>query len=383
MKYKICFLGNGKSVFLQQFCNRFVELGWNVHLITWRNPQKKLFHKKVHIHRIFSPPHSFFLFFSFIEVAFHLWRINADLIHAHYVNTFGIIAGCIRHISSTPVIVSAWGPDSIKNSRGFRRQLISMTFKKVDKIFTTSDYLRVTIINEYDIPGIKVHAIPWGIDLDIVSQKCEEEQKRIRRKLRIGSSDFVVISPRNLEPFYCIENAIHAFYLVKEECSNVKLILLKGFGRKKQYEKSLLKLIKQYSLDYDVVYIPHLLSRIELSQLYSISDVLISVPIDDQFSACVQEGIACGVIPVVRNLGVYKQYLQDGKNAFFVSGDDPPEIARKIIYCIKHPEIKKRFYKVNRSIIEESENWKENSRRMESIYMKLIETNKMEHIKGA
>jgi len=73
----------------------------------------------------------------------------------------------------------------------------------------------------------------------------------------------------------------------------------------------------------------------------------------------------------VGNLEVYRQYLADGINALFVDPDNTSNIADKIIYCIEHPELKKRYYTINRKIIEEKENWSKNAAKLAELYLNI------------
>jgi glycosyltransferase involved in cell wall biosynthesis len=110
--------------------------------------------------------------------------------------------------------------------------------------------------------------------------------------------------------------------------------------------------------------------------LYNTADALISIPKSDQFSACIQEGMVCGMIPIVGNLEVYRQYLVDDKNAFFVDPENPKEIAQKIIYGVEHPELREKLYEINRKIIGEKEDWDKNTKKMEDLYLSLTQESK-------
>jgi len=99
---------------------------------------------------------------------------------------------------------------------------------------------------------------------------------------------------------------------------------------------------------------------------------VVSIPKTDQFASSIMEGMACGAIPIVSNIEAYKQYLVDGKNAFFVNPDSQKDIAEKIIYCIEHPEIRDNIYRINKKIVEENEDWDKNAIAMEELYKKLL-----------
>ena len=82
----------------------------------------------------------------------------------------------------------------------------------------------------------------------------------------------------------------------------------------------------------------------------------------------IMEGMACGSIPILSNLSVYKQYLKDKENAFFVNPDDPKEIASAVNFCIDNPNIREKFYAINGKIIEEEEDWSNNAKKMEELF---------------
>lgn len=55
-----------------------------------------------------------------------------------------------------------------------------------------------------------------------------------------------------------------------------------------------------------------------------------------------------------------------------VDSENPRDIAEKINHCIKHPEIKKTIYRINKNIIEQNEDWDVNSNKMEKFYINLL-----------
>ena len=111
----------------------------------------------------------------------------------------------------------------------------------------------------------------------------------------------------------------------------------------------------------------------EMASYLNIADMFISITKTDQFASSIMEGMACGVIPIVSKIEVYKQYLTDNINSLYVDPDDPAEIAEKINYCIEHPEIKEKFHKINRKIIEKEEDWNTNAGKMKNLYEKFVQ----------
>jgi len=259
------------------------------------------------------------------------------------------------------------------HSRGLHKRLIKYALRKADKITTTSQFLANVLVGQFEVPQSKVMAFPWGIDLDIFHKGYEPETTKLRASLSIDGSQFVILSPRALNPHYRIEHIIHALPFIVEKHTNVILVVLKGSNRSNQYETETRKLAETLGVTQNTRWISHELPPEEMAILYNLSDAVVSIPKSDQFGSCLVEGMACGIIPIVGDLEVYKQYLVDGKNALFVNPENPQTIARQVIHCIEHPELKERFYRINEVIVKEKEDWAKNAGKMEALYVSLLQ----------
>ncbi|MGD9118479.1 MAG: glycosyltransferase, partial [Dehalococcoidia bacterium] len=172
--------------------------------------------------------------------------------------------------------------------------------------------------------------------------------------------------------YYRIEQIVRAMPYIVAKNPGTILILLKGGTKDIDFEARIDNIINELGIENNVRLIQQELSPTEMAVLYNASDVLVSIPKTDLFAISIQEGMACGVIPIVANLEVYQQYLIDGENGYIVDPQYPQQIAEKIIHCIEHPELRNDFYKINRKIIEENENWDKNMVKMEALYDSII-----------
>ena len=100
----------------------------------------------------------------------------------------------------------------------------------------------------------------------------------------------------------------------------------------------------------------------------------VSVPLTDQFGYSIMETMACGAVPIVSRLAGYEQYLRDQKNALFVAGDDPSDIAEKVVYVLRNPALRESFFRSNRRIIEDSEDLEKNTGKLVALYTEMIDT---------
>jgi glycosyltransferase involved in cell wall biosynthesis len=375
---KICYLADAGSIHTQRWVKHFADKGHHVDLISYRpfgdnnisgvNLRLITFVKLPM--RIFSSWVSFVL--TSIRVRKLIKELKPDILHAHYIIDYGLL-GALSGFH--PLIFTAWGSDVMVAPKKSKliRLAVKFALTKADVVLTTSQYLKGYLWSQFNLPNSKITALPWGVDLKVFGKGYDAEARRLRASLGINDSSFAILSPRHLKEHYGIENMVQTMPYVLAKYTRVTLILLKGAAEDKRFEIKVGKLIEQLEMGRNVKLIRRHLSAHEMAVLYNVCDALISIPRSDQFASSIQEGMACGTIPIVGNLEVYKQYLTDGENALFVDPNNPKDIADKVIYCIEHPELKQRFYAINRKIIEENEDWAKNAAKLEELYYSLLQ----------
>ncbi|MCD6109003.1 MAG: glycosyltransferase family 4 protein [Thermoplasmata archaeon] len=363
---KICYIGNAKSIHVKRWTKWFVEHGHEVHLITDRYDEIE--RVKIHNVKLGRTPVTFII--EAMQVKKLVKKINPDILHAHYVTSYGFFGAFANY---HPFVASVWGSDVLRDAKEsfVKRMIVKCALKKADIITFTAMFMKNYIAKEFRLPRSKMVRIPWGVDLRIFHRGYEEEVKKLRKKMGIKGDTLVIISNRHMHPKYEIRSIIESIPYVIEKYPKVTFIFIKGNGEE-SYEKEMEKLASNLGVKDNVKFISKHISPIEMAIYLNLSDILLSIPKTDQFARSIMEGMVCGVIPIVSDIEVYKQYLKDKKNAFFVNPDNPREIADKIIYCIKHSELKEAFYNINRKIIEENEDWNKNAKKMEKLYEKVI-----------
>lgn len=368
---KICFVGSAKSIHIKRWVKWFVEQGHEIHLIS-PNYEKI---EGVKIYKIGGKEGSITNFFKkMMQTRKLVWKIKPDILHAHYAFGYGTFAAFANY---HPFIVSVWGSDVLVETKEskIKKLLIKWVLKRADAIVPTAEFMKDYLSAEFGLPPDKITRIPWGIDLNIFHKGYEREIKKLREKLKIDKNAFVVLSNRHLSPKYNIENIIMAIPTVVKIYSNTVFIFIRGYGDI-DFENRLKEKIKKMGIESNVKFIGDFITPTQMAVFLNTADIVISIPKTDQFASSVLEGMVCGAIPIVSEIEVYKQYLENKKNAFLVNPDNPVEIAEKIIYCIEHPKIKEDFYNINKKIVEENENWEKNAIKMEKLYKRLIGASK-------
>lgn len=371
---KICYLAHAGMIHTERWVRYFADKGHEIHLIS-PEPFEGDNIENVELYLLRRVRPRIRIVSALIDILCHIVqtrklvrKIKPDILHAHYISDCGILAALSGF---HPLVLSAWGSDVLVDPKASNISNIMVKFalKKADLTLTTSQYLKGYLHREFKLPDNSVMAFHWGTDLRIFHKGCETEVRELRSKLGVDDSNFVTLSPRHLRDHYGIAYIVHAMPYIVAKYPGVILILLRGAAKDSGYESRIDKLAKELGVAQNVRLLYQELKPEEMAAYYNMSDVLISIPKTDQFAACIVEGMACGVIPIVGNLEVYREYLTDGENAFFVDRENPEDIAEKVIHCIEHPELKEGFYAINRKIIEEKLDWNKNAPHMEKLYL--------------
>jgi glycosyltransferase involved in cell wall biosynthesis len=304
-------------------------------------------------------------------------EIKPDVLHAHYVTDYGLM-GALTNFH--PFVVSVWGSDVLiapKKSRISRCEA-SYTLRKADRITTTAEFMKDYLVSTFGLLQNRIARVPWGIDLKIFRRGYEKEVKALRGILEITADVPVILSNRHMTPTYNVERIVAAIPYVTRFHPDTVFIFIRGYASP-EYENEVKLKAQKLGVSHNTRFVSRHISPREMAIYLNMADGFISIPKTDQFGSSVIEGMACGTVPIVSNIDVYHQYLENGVNALFVNPDISKDIAEKIAYCIEHPTIKDSFYSINRKIVEERENWDKNAKKMEEIYTQVVYTERRGH----
>lgn len=367
MRGHICYLANAPLIHTVRWVNYFAEHGWKVDLITWHPPtSNSLLHPDVVVHRIFFPPHYIARYGALLEITRLIRTIHPDIIHAHYIGSFGILAGFYGRLSGfKPIVLTALGSDILADARGFKKWLIKYTLKKANLVTCDGENSRDALIN-LGTDHQKIRIIYHGVDTRIFN--FNQRDKRLIQNL-FGKEDFsIVISARSLNPRGNVETLIKVIPLIQKKIPNAKFII----GGKGPEEKYLKKLVESLGVSNSISfvgYIPH----DELPKYLASSDVYVSTSLlDGGVAVATLDAMACELPPVVTDVADNSKWIKNGENGFIVPIKNPEALAEKVIYLLENEEIRRRFGEINRKIIEEKQEYAKNMEEMEKLYKELI-----------
>lgn len=311
------------------------------------------------------PPHYWARYGTVLEVAKLVAKIRPDVVHAHYLSHFGIVAGLYGRIFRfRPIVLTAWGSDVWIDAKGSRKKLIGHALRIADCITCDGDDIREGIIRLGADPG-KVKIIYFGTDTK--KFKPMERDPVLGAKFSIDGS-FVVISLRNLEPIYDVETLIRSIPLVLEKVQRVKFLIA---GRGSQRE-TLERLAESLGVRGNVEFLGFISSE-DLPRYLSLADVYVSTSLSDGgLAASTAEAMACGLPVIVTDFGDNRKWVTDGGNGFVIPTKSPELLARRIVDLLKNDEARKKFGAINRKIIQDRNDYHKEMQKMEGIYEELI-----------
>ena len=371
---KICYLANAYSLHVQRWVKYFAEKGHEVHIISFpftfstsiystKQPDIKLSDINIHIVNMNKK----YLYLAFPYVFFQFRRIindiKPDIVHAHYVTHYGPI-GVFSGFH--PFVVSAWGGDVLINPKKSRiyKLITKHALKKADLITCDGENLKYAMVNLGE-NSQKIRIIFHGVDTQ--KFKSRQRSEKLRRDLEIFDSP-AIISLRDLKPLYDVESLIIAIPPVLKKVPEAKFVIA-GIGPQ---ELELKKLSKSLGISDSIRFIGWL-PRNDFIRCLASADIYVSTSLSDGgIAVSIMEAMACELPVVVTDSGDNSKWIKDGKNGFVVPIKDPKALAEKIIYLLGSEDIRKRFGKINREIIEEKAEYNKEMGKMEKFYEEII-----------
>jgi len=368
---RICYLANASSVHTRKWTGHFVEKRHDVHVISFEDA--KIEGVTVHVLKlpVLIRNATFPLkVASIYRIKTLIKKMEPDILHAHYVTNYGLFGALCNF---NPFVITAWGSDIliVPESRlisAIKRYIATYTLKKADSVTCDAEHMKETM-KRLGVPEEKIKLIYFGID----TRRFSPGQKSEKLKVRLGVYNSpTIITLRNLRPVYDVESLIKSVPLVLKEIPESKFIIA-GKGPE---EERLKELAKSLGVSDSVKFIGFIPND-ELPEYLNSMDVYVSTSLSDAgIAASTAEAMSCGLPVIVTDVADNKEWVEDGITGFVVPTKDPKLLAEKIIYLLQNENVRKKFGKISRKIIEERNNYHKEMGKMEKIYKELVRRRK-------
>ena len=292
-------------------------------------------------------------FFSAGKVRKVIQDFKPDLVHAHYLSSYGTLG---RISGFHPLIVSAWGSDLLDfPQRSFlHRNLIRRNLKAADVRIASSAILSHEIEHSFHLNCMK---IPFGIDTSVF-QPMPDERKRFSEEIVIGTI-------KSLEPIYAPEILIRAFAAAVKEFPDKKLrLLLVGEG---SLEPKLRQLVNELGISKQTTF-EGKVNYSEVQRYHNQMDIFANLSFRESFGVSVLEASACGKPVIVSNAEGLKEVFIPGKTGISVGIENVEETAAAISTLIRDAKLREQMGEEGRKMVMEKFSWEESCKQLVSVY---------------
>ena len=352
---RICYFGDGGSIHIVRWCEHFVALGHEVHLISFK--EVSIPSVKVHFvdtGSIAQAGGNWKVLLKFRDVKKILKKIKPDVFHAMYATSYGITGAlCNYH----PYAISTLGTDVLISPRQSKiyKFLLRYAFKKADWINTLAPHMS-DAVKEIGADMNKVEIVPFGINMKLFNAKNRTE----------NNSKFVISSTRNFELIYNIPHLLKAIALVQDQIPNLE-IRLGGAGSLRSELEQMVKDLKIRNLSFTGK-----ISQQELVTLLQESNIFISVSLSDGNNLSLVEAMSCGAYCIATDIPANRLWIEDNKNGMLVAIDDVKGLADKILLAYQnYHQLQNDAKELSIKKINELGNWEVNMKRVEEKYKAL------------
>jgi glycosyltransferase involved in cell wall biosynthesis len=245
---------------------------------------------------------------------------DPDLLHLHYaggkLGTLASLAGI------HPFVVTVMGGDVLpeQHPRGLaplERRATRRILHQADLILVKADALRSAVTTFGGASG-RIETVRWGVDPERFRHDPALGEA-LRRRLGLGPRDRVVVSPRILQPLYNVDLIVDAMSVVLARVPDA-VLLITEYNADPAYRQVVATRIVTRGLGHRV----RLVGRIdhgEMPALYSLAEVMVSVPASDGLPQSLFEAMACEVPVVLGPVPAYAEVVGDGAVALTVDLD--------------------------------------------------------------
>ncbi|PSV54775.1 hypothetical protein C9J45_04280 [Photobacterium sp. GB-1] len=288
-----------------------------------------------------------------------IYKEKPDLVYTSFLSSYGILTSFLKFKCKS--ILSVWGTDV--NGKVQNNIILQVLAKKALKSFYKINSPAEHIRNKLILLGAEPEKI------DIFQYGIEFEKYQKKDKFDIDGT-VKIISIRNWDDLYNIENVILAFDLfTKENKFDCELILV---GKGNQYKTSKIKKLLE-KIDNDRIILKGFLPQKQLSYELNTSNIVISIPSMDGTPLSLLEALYVGLCPILSNIDANLEWV-DKQHGFYVDPKQIASIKRAIEKSVSSmiDEENDNLLIANRHIVEAKASYKQNTNRLENLFIEAI-----------
>ena len=287
----------------------FSDAGNEVHIISFK--YSKIDNCKLYVLNTFGLGKLGY-FIGIISIIKTAKKINPNIVHAHYVTSYGFLAAVCK---LKPLILTAWGSDILISSKKswILRKFIVFAIRHSELVTVVASHMREAILN-LGVEPTKILHTPFGINTKTF--------KKIEIS-KLKNNVINIISTRSLNTLYDQKTLIAAMAILKERGYEFFLNII-GDG---PLFENLKELTVQLELAENVSFLGFL-DQNDLIDKLGHSNIYVSTAISDGDSSSLLEAMACGCFPVATRIPANLYWIKDRQNGLLFSPGDSEGLAK-------------------------------------------------------
>lgn len=290
------------------------------------------------------------IFFYLHKIRKEIRMVNPDIIHVFYPRMFFV--WCVLALTEKPVFVTVMGSDiffKVTRISYVDKQLTLSVLRQAS--YVTSKSLKITErLVALGVDEQKILDLPWGVDTSHF-RFLENERQSYRENLAIPKEAKVILSSRAISRLYNIDKIIHAFYQVYQQNLNVYLLICLS-GAESDYLFELQNIVLKLQLGKRVVFLPEM-SYDDMPKVYSIADVLVSIPSQDGLPQTIIEAMACDLPCIVGRLDAFKGVFFHKKDVYYTDITENA-LASAILEIISSSELERQLKDGGQNVLQKA-----------------------------
>lgn len=332
---RICYLAWHGSIHTRRWVGWFAERGHDVHVVTCGGGAARDLASdgselplRYQVHDLGAPRFGKLGYFLKLARARRVVRaIDADVIHAHWLTSYGLLALAARRRgpAAAPLVVTAHGDDVLIAPRNaLMRRLVQRVLRAARLVTVPSDEMRTAALDlmaPAPAPSGGIVAFQYGIECARLARVGADA-----RHLRLASADGVLrlVSARAFLDLYRIDVVLDAVALLRDRGVDVACELLGDGPRRAELEA------QAHALGLDgICQFRGAVSPAEVERRVAAADIYVSVSESDGVSLALLEALALGPVPVLSDIPANRPWINDGSTGMLVD-IDPVAVADAI-----------------------------------------------------
>ena len=224
------------------------------------------------------------------------------------------------------------------NFKSSLKKYYNSVMLKSDLIICGSNFIFSHIYENYKdyIHNKKLLVIFRGINLEYFNKRNvdQEIEKKLISEHKLDKSKKLILLPGRLTTWKGQEMFIEAINNLKMRRPDILFtaIILGNDQGRKIYKKKLQRLVEQYRLINDILFIEHIKN---MPAIYNLSDIVVSSSIEPEaFGRVAVEGQAMEKIVLASNIGGSNETIVNKKSGFLFEAGNSEDLLQKLIFVL-------------------------------------------------